>query len=374
MYPNIRVLHMIGTLEIGGSQAFIMNIYRKIDRNKMQFDFIVDSPKYAYYVPEIKSMGGKIYYFPKFNGKNYIEIKKFWKDFLDKHKEYKVFHSHVRSYASIYLPIVKSYGIKTIIHSHNNSNGKGFKALCKNLLQLPLRFQADYYMACSKEAGKWLFGKKVCMSKKFFVINNAIDANEFVFNYEKRKKIREELGINTEFVLGFLARVTEQKNPLFVIDVMVEVLKVISDAKLLFVGDGELLSKVKKKGIEKGIQKNIIFTGARTDVSDLLSSMDCYILPSLWEGLGISLIEAQASGLKCICSENIQDEAIISKLVTRYSLENGPKKWAECVCKLSESKERPNMAENIKKAGFDINENTIKLQKFYEKLYEESNR
>ena len=368
MSTKIRILHMIGSLGIGGSQAFVMNIYRKIDRDKVQFDFIVDSPEYDYYVTEIKKLGGKVYYFPKFNGKNYLEIRRFWKQFLKKHKGYHVLHSHVRSYASIYLPIAKSFGLITIIHSHSNSNGKGLMAFGKGILQWPLRFQADYYMACSQVAGEWLFGKKVCKSDKFCVINNAIDVDNFVFSQRDRERTRLELGLNEEFVLGYLARVTEAKNPVFVIGVMSELVKLLPDAKLLFVGDGELLSVVEEKVSELNIKKSVIMTGARTDVSRLLSAMDCYILSSFWEGLGISLIEAQAAGLQCICSEGIPDEAIVTDLVHRYSLSLGEKAWAEKIFSVHEIRKRPDMSENIKTAGFDIEKNAEMIQSFYEKL------
>lgn len=369
MSAKIRILHMIGSLGIGGSQAFIMNVYRKIDRNKIQFDFIVDTPENNYYVSEIENLGGKVYYFPKFNGKNFFEIKKFWRLFLEEHREYQVLHSHVRSYASLYLPIARSFGLKTIIHSHSTSNGKGLVALGKIILQLPLRFQADYYMACSQKAGEWLFGRKICRSDKFYVVNNAIDVDEFVFCEQNRKRIRLELGLKKEFVLGYLARVTAPKNPLFVIDVMAELIKMIPDAKLLFVGDGELLSAVKEKTAELGIQKSVIITGARTDANHLLAAMDYYILPSFWEGLGISLIEAQASGLPCICSDGIQDEAVVTDLVSRYPLSLGAKTWAEKIFSSKQIRARQNnMSDKIKMAGFDIVKNAEMLQDFYKNL------
>lgn len=370
MLEKIRILHMIGSLGIGGSQSFIMSVYRKIDRNRIQFDFIVDTSNNNYYAKEIQSMGGEIYYFPKFNGKNYFNIKGFWETFFEKHREYRILHSHVRSYASIYLPIAKSFGVKTIIHSHNTSNGKGVQAFVKRVLQFPLRYQADYYMACSKEAGKWLFGKGVCRSDRFQVINNAIDTSDYVFCEKSRRDVRSELGLKDEFVLGYLARVTAQKNPLFVIEVMNELLKRLPDAKLLFVGDGELLFAVQERVKELKINENVLITGARTDVGQLLSAMDCYVLPSIWEGFGISLIEAQASGLICICSDAIQDEAVITKLVHRYPLSLGAKIWAEKIFSFHKIQSRMNMSESIKKAGFDISENINILIKIYERLIE----
>lgn len=369
MSADIRILHMIGSLGIGGSQAFIMNIYRKIDRNRIQFDFIVDSFENNYYADEIEKMGGKIYFFPKFDGKNYFKIKRFWQLFFTQHKEYKILHSHVRSYAALYLPIARSFGVKTVIHSHSNSNGKGILAFVKGVLQFPLRYQADYYMACSREAGEWLFGKKVCCSGNFQVINNAIDVTKYIFNDQVRKDTRAKLGIRDEFVLGYLARVTGAKNPLFVIDTMYELLQFIPDAKLLFVGDGELLPAVKKKVEELRIERNVLITGARTDVGHLLNAMDCYILPSIWEGLGISIIEAQAAGLPCICSEAIHEEAIITKLVQRYSLSLGAKYWAKKIYIINKNrKKRKDMSKAIKCAGFDVTLNIDELVKIYNKI------
>lgn len=369
MATQIRILHMIGTLGIGGSQAFVMALYRKLDRDKIQFDFIVDSPQLVHFVPEIESLGGRVYYFPKFDGRNFYEVRRFWDSFLDEHTEYKVLHSHVRSYASVYLPIAKAHGLTTIIHSHSNSNGKGLKAMGKTILQFPLRFQADYFFACSKEAGEWLFGKRVCHSKSFYIVKNAIEADSFAFSVQERRTIRNELSIGNEFVLGFLARVTEAKNPFFVIDVMEELLQIAPNSKLLFVGDGDVLDRVKEYSIVKGIQDHIIFTGERSDVSRLLSAMDYYILPSKWEGFGISLIEAQTSGLQCICSDGIPEAAIVTDLVCRRSLHEGARAWAKTIAKAIDNRVRPNNANRIKEVGLDVAENSRWLYDFYVEIF-----
>ena len=211
----IRILHMIGSLDIGGSQAMVMNLYRNIEREKIQFDFIVDSPNEQYFVDEIKQLGGKIYSMPKFKGTNLFEMKTKWDRFFIEHPEYKILHSHVRSYASIYLPIAKKHGLKTIIHSHSTSNGKGFSALVKAVMQYPLRYQADYFFGCSKEAGVWLFGSKVANSDRFYILKNGIDINRFLFNKNKRKKIREQLKVSdSTLVIGHVGRFNKAKNDL----------------------------------------------------------------------------------------------------------------------------------------------------------------
>lgn len=363
---------MIGTLGIGGSQMFVMNLYRAIDRSKIQFDFIVDHPQAINFIPEIESLGGKVFYMPLLNGKNLFQVRKAWHEFFNSHSEYKVLHSHVRSYASVYLPIAKAHGVKTIIHSHNTSNGKGVSAIVKRILQFPLRYQADIYMACSYAAGKWLFGERICKSKKFQVVQNAINTSNFVFSEQRRIATRKELGIADQFVLGFLARVSEQKNPHFVLEVMKYLVEINENALLLFVGDGELLAKVKQKTLEMGLEKKVIFTGARSDVGNMLAAMDCYILPSLWEGLGISLIEAQAAGLHCICSDAIQGEAIITARVERYPLSIGAKAWAEHIMAMTDIRLRPDTSCFIKEAGFDIEENAQFMQGFYKELQNSS--
>lgn len=367
---TIRVLQMIGTLGIGGSQSFVMNLYRNIDRNNIQFDFIVDHPNLDYYVNEIESLGGKVYYFPTFTGSNIVQVIKVWNQFFKEHPEYKIMHSHVRSYASIYIPIAKKYGLKTIIHSHSLSNGSGIKAMIKNILQFPLRYEADYFFSCSLEAGKWLFGKKVCMTDKFKIVKNAIDVKSFIFSNDNRILIRNEYNLEDRFVIGFLARVTEAKNPFFVIDILKYLLKYDSSIILLFVGDGNLLDKVKSMAKNLNIENNVVFTGEKSDVGKLLSAMDYYVLPSKWEGLGISLIEAQASGIKCLCSEAIQDEAIITDLVQKCSIKLGAKKWAEIIYS-NKNYIRDNKYDEIQKAGYDIKDSVLLISKFYFDLYNE---
>lgn len=366
-----RILHMIGSLNVGGSQTLIMNIYRKIDRNKLQFDFVVDHPEHLYFAEEIRQLGGKIYTMPTFRGWNIVEVVEAWNEFFGKHREYEVLHSHVRSYASIYFIVAKKYNVKTIIHSHSLSNGNGAQALVKKILQYPLRFQADYFMACSQDAGEWLFGKNIVRNNNFYFVKNAINAEKYRFSNSRRIAKRKEIGMdNHTFLLGYVGRVTAVKNPLFAIKVFQELVEMnasahkYKDIRMLFVGDGDLLSDMKKSVIEFGVADKVIFTGTKTDVADLFMIMDYYIFPSLWEGLGISLIEAQASGLQCICSENIPREAIVTDLVDSYILSAGSAAWAERIFHAVKY-ERNDRVDEIKASGFDIQETAKFMQEFY---------
>ena len=201
----VRIIHMIGSLDIGGSQTMIMNIYRKIDRNRIQFDFIVDHSDQLYFKEEIEKLGGRVFVMPRFNGKNIFQVQKAWNCFFDAHPEYHVLHSHVRSYASIYFPIAKKHDIKTIVHSHSTSNGSGIKSVAKIILQYPLRYEADYFFGCSLKAGEWLFGKKIVQSDRYFTIKNAIDTQKYFFNRKQRSILRNQLRIE-EDVTVFMHR------------------------------------------------------------------------------------------------------------------------------------------------------------------------
>ena len=182
----IRILHVLGGLERGGAESMVMNLYRAIDRTQVQFDFIIHSEKHQAYYDEVVALGGKIYSFPAFNGKNIFIIRKKWKKFFEVHPEYKILHSHVRSYASIYLPIAHKAKVKTIIHSHNTSEGCGIASIAKRMLQYPLRFQADFFFACSLKAGVWLFGNKIVQSDKFYLLQNAVNTGKYAFSEKKK--------------------------------------------------------------------------------------------------------------------------------------------------------------------------------------------
>ena len=160
MQEPIRIVHNIASLHLGGSQAFVMNMYRNIDRSKVQFDFVVTPETKEGFYDEITNLGGKIFSCPRYKGTNHIQYNKWWDDFFNEHPEYKVIHGHVRSTASIYLKIAKRHGLVTIAHSHSTSNENGISAIVKRIMQLPIRKQADYLFACSDKAGKWLYGEK----------------------------------------------------------------------------------------------------------------------------------------------------------------------------------------------------------------------
>lgn len=367
----IRILHVIGSLNIGGSQTMIMNIYRNIDRRKIQFDFIVDHPEQLYFADEIYKMGGKIYFMPTFKFVNFLKVKKMWRDFFNNHKEYKILHSHVRSYAFLYLPIAKKCGLKTIIHSHSTSNGKGILAGIKNILQYPLRYQANYFFGCSQKAGLWLFGKKIVRGSKYYRIPNAIDLEKYKFRGDIREKYKFNLDLGNGRIFIHVGRLHPAKNHFFLLDIFAEWVKKYPEDVLLIVGEGELRTKIEKKINELKLEESIKMLGSRDDIPFLLQVADCFLFPSKWEGLPVTVIEAQAAGLPCIISTEVTDEVCITPLIIKIPINNGIQCWIETMDRLDYK--RKDVRNNIRQAGFDINTTSNWLRDFYIKISEDKN-
>lgn len=319
-----RVLQVIGSLNNGGSQAMIMNIYRNIDRTKVQFDFVIFHNEERFFAKEIENLGGKIYYIEEFKFGNLISFYKKWRNFLKEHEEHRIVHGHVRSVAAIYLYAAKKENRVAIAHSHNTSSGKGYKAIIKNLLQVPIRYVADELMACSKQSGVWLYGR----NKKFTVINNPVDCDKFSFNEENRTKLREELCLKGKKVLVHVGRFNVQKNHSFLIDIFNEYARINDDAILLLVGSGELENEIRIKVDKLGLADKVIFMGVRADVENILSASDLMLFPSLHEGLPVSLVEAQANGLPILASDTVTKEVNITGLIEYEALESDLKHWS----------------------------------------------
>ena len=364
----IRVLHMIASLDVGGSQTLMMNIYRNIDREKIQFDFVIDHPDETYFAPEIEALGGRVYTLPAFHGTNAGEIRRDWSNFFYTHPEYHVLHSHTRSYASLYLPVARKHGVKTIIHSHSTSSGGGVKGAVKTVLQLPLRDQADVLMACSRDAGEWLFGKRACRSDRFILLPNGIDLDRFAAGAGKRAQYRKDLGLEGRYVIGHVGRFRDVKNHSFLLDVFQKVHEREPDVLLLLVGVGPLQQAMAQKAVELGVADQVIMTGNRSDVPELMAAMDVFAFPSLWEGLPMTVVEAQAAGLPCVLSDTITREVDVSPLVEYLPL-GDPEAWASA---LLERRARRDVREEIERAGFDIRSSAQRLSELYLRLDHEA--
>ena len=364
----IRILHVLGGLNRGGAESMVMNLYRKVNREQIQFDFIVHTMEHQDYTDEILALGGKIFSFPRFVGYNVKEMKNTWNSFFKDHPEYKILHSHVRSYASLYIPIAKKHGLKTIIHSHSTSNGSGLSSVVKRIMQSSLKRKADYLFACSEESGRWLFGNKALTKSNYKMIPNAVDTKNFAFNTETRAQMRKTLGIEDDTVVyGHVGRLHPAKNHTFLLDVFKDVLAKKSNALLLLVGDGELRSEIEAKIKALDIQDSVMMLGSRGDVPELLQAIDVFVFPSRWEGLPVTVVEAQAAGLPCFISDTITRDVNTSCLVKYLPIDKGTAVWVNELTSTDLS--RKDVIEEIKKAGFDIEESTKNLSDFYMEQY-----
>lgn len=359
-YP-IRVLCVFSTLDRGGSETMCMNLYRNIDRERIQFDFIKHTETIGDYEQEIISLGGRIFSAPRFIGRNIFEYKKWWRSFFLSHPEYKIVHIHYFTLSGIICPIAKAYDVKTITHAHT-SRADSF---LKKILNHNIRNVTDYYFACSKEAGIYLFGENKIHSKNFKVLPNAIDTEKYRYNESVREKARNSFSIIDELLIGHIGNFTEVKNHRFILKIFSSLREKKKDVKLMLVGDGPLRGEIEKYAEELGVLEDVIFTGVRSDVNELVQAMDFFVFPSLFEGLGIVAIEAQTSGLPCIISDTVPDEAIVTKnLVTVMSLNESAEKWADCIIARLEEK-RYSRVDEIKAKGYDVSETAKWLEEFY---------
>ena len=363
MSEPIRILHVVGIMNLGGTENMIMNLYRRVDKSKVQFDFVENSDQPAAFDEEILATGGRIYRCPHYNGKNHIAYKQWWKRFFNEHKgEYAAVHGHLGSTASIYLSVAKKQGIYTIAHSHSTGMG-----LMYRLFSYSTRFIADAFFACSDEAAVSRYGKRVAHdTSRCTVLKNAIDSERFRFNPEMRASMRRSLKIdNDALVIGHIGQFRAEKNHAFLLRVFEEIHMVNANARLLLVGDGVLRATIKKDIADRQLQDSVILAGAKQNTQDYYQAMDRFVFPSVFEGLGIAVIEAQTSGLPCLVSDAVPDEVAVTKgLVSFRSIGEDAKVWAdEVLGHLYE--DRTDRTDEVRTAGYDIAASAQWLEEFY---------
>lgn len=363
-YP-IRVLYVVTIMDAGGIENMLMNLYRNIDRNKIQFDFIVHRDKKGLFDDEIISLGGKIYKFQPLAINKLFNYQKQLRDFFNRHKEYKIIHSHISVWSYIILNQAKKSNVPIrIAHSHESHNSiwehKFLRIpliwFLKKIINRPL----THRFACGIDAGKWLFGS----NNDFSVINNSIDTELFIYNKEKSNSIKMGLSLKSSFIIGHVGNFSKPKNYPFILDVFKKIVEKVPDSKLILVGNNSNDTSIELTCADMNLNNNVLFTGVRTDVYDLYQIMDVFLFPSLHEGLPVTLVEAQANGLKIFASDTITKEVSLTDNIEYLSLEETPDYWAEKIISAMPY-ERKNNYEIIKKKGYDIKENTLKLQEFY---------
>ena len=357
----IRILHIVSYMQRGGLETLIMNCYRYIDREKMQFDFIVHRDFRSDYDDEIEALGGKIYRLPRLNPFS-PGYKKALLDFFNSHPEYKIVHCHLDCMSALPLDAAKKCGVPVrIAHGHNSNQDKDWKYPLKRLYMRKIPDVATHFFACSREAGEWMFpGQPVT------VINNGIETEKFAFCREIRDKVRKELCLKDELVLGHIGRMMPQKNHDFLIDIFAEVCKRVPNAKLLLMGTGPLEDRVKLKVNRLGLAEHVQFLGVRSDVNRVLQAVDVFVLASLYEGLGIVAVEAQATGARCVVSDTVPHACAMTGLVDFVSLDAPPAQWTDVILQYSKT-ERVDHTAEITAAGYDIQATADWLFNFYTK-------
>lgn len=326
----IRVLQIGLGPNPGGVENCIMNYYRAINRNEFQFDFIDVYGKGLAYADEILSMGGRIYSLLSFK-KNPLKMAKQLKVILLQEK-YDIIHINILSAANM-LPILLSCRYSTakvIVHSHNSSIPSGWVRRILNSLNVHLlrKLQVEKW-ACGLMAGQWMWGKDFSTDD---IVYNAVKFEQYEKNDVIRNEIRERCGFKqNEIVVGFVGRLSEQKNPLFLIDIIRCLVKQDEKFKLLIIGDGELRSNLEELIRQYNIENNVYFAGVRNNVNDWYKAMDLFVLPSLFEGLPLVGIEAQASGLPCFFSDRITEEVNVTNTVKYLPINNGMMLWIEAI-------------------------------------------
>lgn len=365
----IRVLQVVEGLNHGmGATAVALNYQQYIDQNRVVFDYLVHTRPDEDLQAEVQNRGSRIFQMPGLSGKHMVEYRNKLKDFFREHPEYQIIHGHLPNAGAFYLAAAKKAGAPfRILHSHNTV---GAESTCKrirnNMLNRRAIQYANIYFACSQNAADYLFGKQP--AQEVVLVRNAIDTQKFVYRKAARVQMRSQLGLEDRFVVGHVGRFCQQKNQLFLLEIFQKVTERVKNASLLLVGDGELRESLEHKAAELGIREKVIFAGMQEKVQYFLQAMDIFVLPSLFEGLPLVGVEAQTSGLPCIFSDKITEDAKVTGNVAFLPLSAGTEEWAEEICLFANGYQRVDCSAQVRKAGYEISVEADKLTRYYENL------
>lgn len=369
---KIRILHVVSSLSItNGIMNVIINYYRNIDRKRYQFDFLYFEDGSKTYKNEIENLGGRTYKINPPGLMNILNYRAYLKKYFLRTQipvEFQLVHFHELALLALMAPVLRNFGAKKIIaHSHSVSYSyHPIKSLRNKLFSLKMRKNSDAFCACSKASARFWYGTDCFEKLEVNIINNAIDCEKFYFNKSVREKIRNELGItNSSIVFGHVGRFSKEKNHSFLMNVFYEYLKKQPNSILILIGDGIYFEKIQKRAIILGIKNRIIFLGQRSNIFELYQAMDIFVFPSISEGLGSAVVEAQVSGLPCVVSDTVPKEVDIFNVLF-LSLHCHPSHWAHQISKIDMRRN------NIKKQpidnGFYIKYEVEKLERYYERL------
>lgn len=364
----MRVLQVIGVMDRGGAETMVMNLYRAMDRNEIQFDFLVHEQREGDYDAEIRELGGRFFRLPRFTGFNGTAYRNQCRKLFAAHPEWAVVHGHIGSCAPIYLSEAKREGKFAIAHSHAQNYEPGLKGLVFNLIVHPVRNIADYFIGCSYEAGLDRFGKRIVEGDSFSVLANGIDAHRYTCDPVSHEQAKAEMGLAGRPVLCHVGRLTPVKNHEFLFDVFEIVRMQCPQAVLILAGRGELKDSLRQSVVNRGLDDAVRFLGVVDNIPAVLRAADVFVFPSVKEGLPLAVVEAQASGLPTLMSEGVPASALMGGSACRIALEAGVEQWANvCLQQLEAAlgSERHDGVELVRSHGFDIAQTSVWLADFY---------
>ena len=351
-----RLLCIIGQMDAGGAETFMMKIYRALDRNEYQIDFCVSGDGEGFYDAEIRMLGGQIYHITR----KTKSLPKYIREltFVVRNGNYKhVLRIGADCFSALDLWVAFFAGAKIRIMRSSNAGmlQNRFVRTVHKIMRVPMTAIANIKIAPSDLAGRFTFGKRAVQNGKVMFLHNALDTQMYRFNVKKREKIRKEWNMEDAFLVGHIGRFNHQKNHMFLIDVFYEILKIDPKARLILVGKGELEGQIKEKVHKLRLDNYVIFTGVRSDVSDILSALDVFIFPSFFEGMPNTIIEAQTSGLPCLISDTITYEAKITDIVSFASLQETASVWAKKAIQISRNVfNKDAYAKQMQERGYEI--------------------
>jgi glycosyltransferase involved in cell wall biosynthesis len=365
MDEPIRVLQIITQMNRAGMENRIMDLYRTIDRKKVQFDFYTCRQDVGIYDSEISDLGGMIYYSEPLSIAQILSIPKRFENFMKEHQQYKIVHCHLNQWCGLILKGVQKAGVPVrIAHSRTALEKNGFKNIIKNLIKRFVNRTATHKFAVSIKAGIWLFGKRTFEQGEVVVWPNAIDCEKFRFNDTIRSKVRNNLQLDDRLVLIHVGNLRPEKNHLFLLKIFAEVKKKKSNAILMLIGVDNMNGKVQDIAKKLGIYDDVMFLGSRSDVQELLQAGDIFVFPSLYEGFPGALLEAETAGLPCLISDTITDEVMLTSCIKKLSIDLEPNYWADQILSIS-AINRNDVADIIIEHGYDIVNSSIKILDFY---------
>lgn len=367
----IRVLQSVSNMDRAGIETMLMNYYRHIDRSEVQFDFIVNKSKPGDYDEEIRRMGGRIFQSPGLNPLHYPAYLRFVKSIAAQDSSIRILHAHNEAMGLYALNGAKYAGIKVrIAHAHNTNIIRDYKWPLKMFCKHFLASSATDLWSCGRDAGIYFFGEKN-WNERGMILHNAIEIPRFRFEPSVRAQMRARYGLDGKTVLGHVGRFNVQKNHDRILSIFACYLKQHPDSALVLIGEGERMQEVKDKARALGIESAVLFAGLQSNVNDWYQMMDLFLMPSLFEGLPVVGIEAQASGLSCVFSDAVPDEVLLSEHSVQIPLTASDDVWAGQIAQMVRSPfDRVQGEQIVRDAGYDIDIEAKRLQELYLKMSE----